>query len=76
MKVQVGRQGEPYGTIEATSQGLKLEGDQQRLEEFIEAVTMGDDPGDAPGGLVGFLRYLTSPSVNNGYNTVSEVTGA
>ncbi len=34
---------------------------------------MGDDPADAPGGLEGFLRYLASPSVNNGYNNVEEV---
>src|SRR5258707_11654474 len=72
-KVRVGWQGVPYGTIEATPDGLKLEGDKRQLADFLDAVTMGDDPADAPGGLEGFLRYLASPSVHNGYNTVSEV---
>jgi hypothetical protein len=73
VKVRIGSMGDFFGTIESTPSGLKFDGDQARIQEFVDLITMGGDPKDAPGGYDGFLRYLASPSVNNGYNNVTEV---
>lgn len=73
MKVRVGYQSDAYGTIESTPDGLKLDGDQERLRHAVDIIADEGDPKDAPGGLDGFLRYMLR-ALNNGYWWTTEVT--
>jgi hypothetical protein len=78
MILRFGYRDETYGTIEATPDGLKYDGDEAKLRRLVAIVRHDDDeppgalqppaptPEDFPGGPVAFLRWMARQT-NNGY---------
>lgn len=65
-KIRVGYENEDYGTIEVTPDGLKFEGNVEKLRGLVDMVTRPEIPEHHPQGLTGWMAWFAR-QMNNGY---------